>query len=95
VQISFDPAKSEKNRLTRSLPFEYAIRFEMATAKIKAVQRHGEQRLTAIGMYDQKVHFLCFQPFAEGFRVISFRLASRKERREYEDYRKVLGYDRH
>jgi len=46
----------------------------MATAKVKAVQRHGEQRLTAIGMYDQKVHFLCFQETADGFRVISFGL---------------------
>jgi uncharacterized DUF497 family protein len=95
VKVSFDPVKSERNRLTRNLPFEKAAGFDMLTAKIKAVQRHGEQRLTAIGMYDEKVHFLCFQPTAEGFRVISFRLASRKERMEYEDYRKVLGYDRH
>lgn len=95
MKVSFDPVKSEKNRLTRDLPFEQAADFDMATALIKAVQRRGEQRLTAIGMYDQKVHFLCFQTTAEGFRVISFRLASRKERREYEDHRKVLGYDRH
>jgi uncharacterized DUF497 family protein len=95
VKVSFDPVKSEKNRLTRNLPFESAVDFEMTTARIKLVERHGEQRLTAIGMYDQRVHFLCFQPTAEGFRVISFRLASRKERREYEDYRKVLGHDRH
>lgn len=89
MKVSFDPAKSEKNRLTRNLPFERAVDFEFATAKIKAVQRNGEQRLTAIGMFEGKVHFLCFQRTSDGFRVISFRLASRKERREYENYRQV------
>ena len=95
MKVSFDPVKSEKNRLNRSLPFEKAADFDMVTAKVKAVQRNGEQRLTAIGMYAGTVHFLCFQPTVEGFRVISFRLASRRERREYEDYRQVPGYDRH
>ena len=95
MEITFDSNKSEKNRRDRNLPFERAALFEFPTAKIKPVRRHGELRLTALGLYEDKVHFLCFTTHSAGIRVISFRRASRKERREYDEFRKVLGHDRH
>jgi uncharacterized DUF497 family protein len=69
----------------RGLPFDLADEFAFDTATIRRDLRsdYPEPRYQAIGMMGDIVCFLVFTPIAEGFRVISLRKASRKERRTW------------
>lgn len=82
MPISFDPAKSEKNAAERGLPFDAAEDFDFDTAIIRQVTRfaYPERRFQAIGALGDLVVMLVLTPTADGFRVISLRHASRKER---------------
>jgi uncharacterized DUF497 family protein len=82
MPISFDPAKSEKNAAERGLPFDAAEDFDFDTAIIRQDTRfpYPERRFQAIGALGDQVVMLVFAPTADGFRVISLRHASRKER---------------
>jgi hypothetical protein len=85
VAVSFDPAKSEKNRQQRGLPFDAAELFDFETAILRQDTRvdYGEPRYQALGLLGEMICFLVFTPTADGFRVISLRKASRKERRTW------------
>jgi uncharacterized DUF497 family protein len=80
--VTFDKAKSERNRELRGLPFFLAENFEFETAILRLDNRQSypEPRYQALGLLDEMVCFLVFTPTPEGFRVISLRKASRKER---------------
>ena len=84
MNISYDPAKNERNIRERGLDFNRAAEFEFDTAIVKLVERHGELRWVAIGYLDGLLHKLCFLDRPRGIRVISFHRVGRKERREYE-----------
>jgi hypothetical protein len=83
--ITFDPAKSERNRALRGLSFELAEKFDFDTAVIRQDIRfeYSEPRYQAVGLLDDEICFLVFTPTLDGFRVISLRKASRKERRTW------------
>ena len=83
MEIEFDEAKNEKNIRERGLSFERAREFEFQTAQVRQVQRHGESRFTAVGHLDGVLHMLCFVVREQRLRVISFRIAGRRERRDY------------
>jgi len=86
VAIEFDPAKSDKNKEERGLPFEMAEDFDLETAIIRRDDRfdYPELRFQAIGPIHGIVHLLVFTPLESGaIRVISLRRANRKERREW------------
>ena len=89
MEITYDPAKNAKNIHDRQLSFDRAEDFEFATASIKLVERHGELRWVATGYLDGVLHKLCFLDRPGGIRVISFHRTGRKERREYEDEKRI------
>ena len=86
MEITFDPAKSEKNIRERGLSFERAGDFDFATAKILQDTRkpYPEVRYVALGYLDDRLHVLCFTPAPGGVRVISFRKANPREVKDYE-----------
>ena len=86
MEITFDPAKSEKNIRERVLSFERAGDFDFATAKIWPDTRkpYPEVRYVALGYLDERLHVLCFTPAPGGIRVISFRKANPREVKDYE-----------
>jgi uncharacterized DUF497 family protein len=81
VDISFDPAKSERNARERDLPFERVYEFDFDTAVIWPDLRfdYPEPRFIATGLIGARVHVVCYTPTAEGIRIISFRKANDRE----------------
>jgi uncharacterized protein len=93
VEVSFDPAKSERNAAERGLPFDLAAEFDFETALIGEDDRrnYGETRWLAFGMIGNRLHALCFTPTADGIRVISLRKANAREVKRYEKERAADG----
>jgi uncharacterized DUF497 family protein len=81
VQITFDPAKNERNIRERGLPFEWAAQFDFEGALYSVDDRrdYGETRHIAIGLLHDRLHVLCFTETADGIRIISFRKANERE----------------
>jgi hypothetical protein len=86
VQISFDPAKGERNAAERGLPFELAAEFDFETALIWIDRRfsYSETRWVAIGSIGERLHVLCYAETEGGIRVISLRKANKREVRRYD-----------
>ncbi|MGQ0742706.1 MAG: BrnT family toxin [Alphaproteobacteria bacterium] len=86
MKIEFDPAKSEKNARERGLPFDLVEEFDFDSALIveDARKHYGELRYRAIGRMNEVVAVMVFTMREEAVRVISLRLANRKERLKYE-----------
>lgn len=87
VEISFDPAKNDRNIRERGLSFERAVDFDFETAvfDVDARRAYGEERIRALGRLKGRVHALVFVETARGIRVISFRKANAREARHYEE----------
>jgi len=85
VEITYDPAKNERNIRERGLSFERAIDFDFETARrVEDTRRdYGERRFLAVGYLDERLHVLCFTTTDAGIRVISFRRANEREVRQY------------
>ena len=81
MDISFDPAKNERNIRERGLSFERAADFDFSSALYFADSRkdYGEVRYIAVSYLDLRLHVLCFTETATGIRVISFRKANQRE----------------
>ena len=86
MEVSFDPIKNTQNIELRGLSFERAVGFQFATAWIVVDDRknYGETRYRAIGLLEKRLHALVFTETQVGIRVISFRKASQREERLYE-----------
>jgi len=84
-RLSFDEAKSERNRLKRGLPFEVAIDFDWATAYIDQDDRrdYGEVRQLALGYVGERLFALIFTRRGLRLHVISFRKANAREQKKY------------
>jgi uncharacterized protein len=83
VEISYDPAKNERNISERGLSFDRATDFDFSTAIFLSEIRKGELRRVAIGYLDKRLHILCYIPKPDGIRVISFRKANKQEAIRY------------
>ena len=85
MKIEFDPAKSEKNREERDLPFDRATDFDWEAAKYAEDVRitYPEPRFVAVGYLDKRLHVLCFTLVPGGVRIISFRKANNREAKRY------------
>ena len=81
MEIEFDQAKSEKNRLERDLPFDLVATFEWDSAVVWPDFRHeyGETRFCAIGYIGARLYHLAFTTRGESVRVISLRKANKRE----------------
>ncbi len=86
MEIEFDAAKSEKNRRERGLPFDLVEQFDFDSAWIVKDDRHdyGEVRYRAVGRAGATIVAVVFTARLDAVRVISLRLASRKERLAYD-----------
>ena len=83
--LEWDPDKSKTNLLNRRLPFDLAVLlFERPTLE-KADLRfdYDEDRMVAIGMIGQTVLVCVYTDKAGARRIISLRLANRRERDVY------------
>jgi len=87
MEIDFDPNKNARNIAERGLSFERAAEFDFSSAVTRQDSRkpYPEMRLVTMGFLGERLHVLCFTPIAEGIRVISFRKANAKERKDYEN----------
>lgn len=87
MDVVFDPRKNERNILERGLPFEKAAQLEWSTAHIRKDDRkeYGGCRYIALGFLEGRLHTLVFTEAESGIRVISFRKANERERRNYDE----------
>ena len=62
MEITFDPAKNERNIRERGLSFERAAEFDFNNSlrSIDTRRDYGETRHVAVGHLEQRLHFLCF-----------------------------------
>ena len=92
MEISFDPAKNEKNIHERGLSFERAVEFDFQRAIFLVDSRYNyeEIRYIAVGYLERRLHILCFTETPTGIRVISFRKANAREAKKYEKS-KIIG----
>lgn len=86
TDVSFDPAKNERNIASRGISFEAAEQFEWDTALVAEDLRkeYGERRFQALGLIEGRLHAMVYTPRAGKVRVISLRKANRREVRRYE-----------
>jgi uncharacterized DUF497 family protein len=93
MKIEFDPAKNTRNVELRGLAFSLVAEFDFDSAQIVTDERreYGEVRYRAIGRLGDEIAVVVFTMRDGTLRVISFRLASRKERRQYEKGKSESG----
>ncbi len=80
-EISYDPAKNERNIIERALPFTMANHFEWDTALIFRDDRrnYGEPRFKALGYIDGRLFVLVYTPRYPAIHIISLRKANQRE----------------
>ena len=85
MPVSYDPAKSERNKTARGLAFDLADEFDWSSALIvEDVRRdYGERRYQAMGMIGEDLYMLVFTPRDGAVHVISLRRANQRERKRY------------
>ena len=81
MDISFDPAKSERNERERGLPFSLVEQFDWSGALIEEDSRkdYGERRFRVLGFLSDRLHAVVFTPRAGKVHVISLRKANERE----------------
>lgn len=86
MEISFDPAKSQRNVTDRGLPFTLVEQLDWSGAIIEedVRQDYGERRYLALGMIGDRLHAVVFTPRADKVHVISLRKANQREVKNYE-----------
>jgi uncharacterized DUF497 family protein len=87
VDITYDPAKNEKNIAERGLSFELVRQIDMSQVLIEPDERfdYGERRFGLLGLIDGRVHNVVFCMRGAQMRVISLRKANKKEITIYEN----------
>ncbi|WGF89064.1 BrnT family toxin [Marinivivus vitaminiproducens] len=85
MRIEFDPAKDVENRRKHGVSLMAAADMDFDTALVREDTRfdYGELRYLAAGMIGDRLHMLAFTMRGQVLRVISLRVANRKERRDY------------
>ena len=85
MKLSFDPAKSERNRRERNLPFERVYEFDFETAEFYVDERfdYPEPRFIGVGYLDDRLHVLVFAELEDCLRVVSFRKANEREAEKF------------
>ena len=83
--FEWDDAKSRRNAIERRLPFEAAVvMFDGPTLEIADTRRaYGEDRIRAIGAVRGVCVVCVYTDRGDVRRIISLRLANRKERHDY------------
>lgn len=86
MDISFDPAKSERNERERGLPFSLVEQQDWSDAMIEEDDRmdYGERRYRVLGYIGNRLYAAVFTPRAGKLHVISLRKANKREVKQYE-----------
>lgn len=86
IDISFDPAKSERNERERGLPFSLVAKLDWSDAVIEEDARkdYGERRYRVLGYIGDRLHAVVFTPRAGKVHVISLRKANQREVKQHE-----------
>lgn len=86
IDITYGPAKNERNIAERGLSFALVAQFDFASASIYEDTRndYAEVRYIAIGRIAQRLHVVVFSETKTGLRVISLRKANQREVLAYE-----------
>ena len=86
IDISFDPAKSERNERERGLPFSLVAQLDWSDAVIEEDARkdYGERRYRVLGYIGDRLHAVVFTPRAGKVHVISLRKANQREVKQHE-----------
>ena len=85
MQISFDPAKNERNVLERQLDFSRVEHRDWTRSVITEDTRkdYGERRFRAVGFIDERHFVLVFTPRNGNLHVISLRKANTRETKHH------------
>lgn len=85
MQVSFDPAKNEKNIEQRGLAFTLVSELDWAHAVINedTRQNYGEHRFRVLGCIDERLYAVVFTPRADKLHIISLRKANSREVERY------------
>ena len=89
MRLTFDPAKNARNVRERGLPFELVARLNWETALAMEDTRkdYGERRLRVLAFLGERLHAAVITRRGNAIHVISFRKASKREVRRYEEER--------
>ena len=88
MEIDFDEAKSDRNLAERGFDFTHAARI-FDGALVESVDRrrdYGETRIRAIGEVEGEVLVVVYTDRGDVRRIISARLASRRERTQWRSF---------
>ena len=85
MRIDFDPAKDAANLAKHGVSLMEAGRFDWENALIwtDTRQHYGEPRQAALGLIDERVHFVAFVERGNVRRIISLRKANYREAKYY------------
>jgi uncharacterized DUF497 family protein len=85
ADFEWDEEKRKTNLAKHGLDFADVGRLDWQSATVLRDGRfdYGEARYWAFGMMDGRLHMVAFVRSGKAIRVISFRRASRKERKLY------------
>lgn len=92
MDITYDPAKNNKNIAERGLSFDAVGQFDFDTAFVYVATRksYDEARYVGIGYIEHRLHVVVFTETETGLRVISLRKANGREVNAYEHHQKSL-----
>ena len=87
MPYEWDEAKRAETLDERGVDFASMDYFEWATAIHRRSDRHGEIRWASLGFITGRLHHVVWTERGENIRIISLRMASIQERRDYEHAR--------
>ena len=83
MTYEWDLAKNEANIAAGRPDFTFIEEFDWETAVVIPSPRTGETRWAALGLVGSRLYHIVFTERGDRIRIISLRLASRKERSRY------------
>lgn len=83
MSYEWDVAKNEANVVAGRPDFAVIEEFDWETAVVIPSPRTGETRWAALGLVGNRLYHVVFTERGDVTRIISLRLASRKERDRY------------
>ena len=83
IRYEWDEAKSRSNVERGRIGFEAIEQFEWETAVVTRSDRQGEVRWAATGYIGGRLHRVVYTSRRDRTRIISLRIANRREEKEY------------
>lgn len=88
MTYEWDEVKRTSNLVKHDVDFADVVNFDFARAVSEVEERGGELRFVATGYIGDRLHKLVYVRRGGNIRVISLRVASRRERRAYDELNK-------